>query len=106
MYYGIKNNKSLSSAQIKHLKIINKKLSVFKKNIYLFKNKTLKNNYKKYGFPFAGKIWIPHITVASIKDITKDHIFIKRFLKSKINCNCKIKKNYPFQNKNIFSASN
>ena len=33
----------------------------------------------------AGKIWIPHITVASIKDITKDHIFIKRFLKSKIN---------------------
>lgn len=85
LYYGIKNNKSLSNAQIKHLKIINKKLSVFKKNIYLFKNKTLKNNYKKYGFPFAGKIWIPHITVASIKDITKDHIFIKRFLKSKIN---------------------
>ena len=88
LYYGIKNNKSLFKTQIKHLKIINKKLSVTKKNINLFKNKTLKNNYKKYGFPFAGKIWVPHITVASIKNITKDHIFIKRFLKSKINLKC------------------
>ena len=84
LYYGIKNNKLLSKIQIKHLKFINKEIHVSKKNINIFKNKNLKINYKKYGFPFAGKIWMPHITIASIKNIDKDHIFIKKFLRSKI----------------------
>ena len=84
LFYGIKKNTLLSKVQLKHLKFINKKISVSKKKINTFKDRNLKANYKKYGFPFAGKIWIPHITVASIKNIDKDHIFIKRFLKSKI----------------------
>ena len=82
LFYGIKKNTLLSKVQLKHLKFINKK-SLFQK-INTFKDRNLKANYKKYGFPFAEKIWIPHITVASIKNIDKDHIFIKRFLKSKI----------------------
>ena len=40
----------------------------------------------KYGFPFVGKIWIPHVTVASIKKINSDHLFIKNFL---MNCSPK-----------------
>ena len=54
----------------------------------LFKNNILKNNYKKYGFPFAGKIWIPHITIASIKNTTNNNNYIKYFLSTKTNLKC------------------
>ena len=75
---------------MKHLKFINKHLFV-EKNRDKFDNKILNNNYKKYGFPFAGKIWVPHITVSSIGKIKKNNIFIKRFLRSKINFKSSVK---------------
>lgn len=91
LFYGLKKNILLKKIQIKHLKYINKKIYVSKKNIKFIDNPILKKNHKKYGFPFAGKIWIPHITVASIRKIKKDDIFIKRFLKLKINMKSIIK---------------
>ena len=48
----------------------------------------LKRNYKKYGFPFIGKVWIPHTTIASIKNIKSNHKFVNNFLKSKMNLKC------------------
>ena len=87
----MKNNILLQKIQNKHLKFINKKIYVSKKDIKNIKNQILKKNYKKYGFPFAGKIWIPHITVASIRKVNQDHIFIKKFLKLKINLRSLIK---------------
>jgi len=85
LYYGLKNNFLLNRVQIKHLNKINKEIIVSKKDFNYFKNSKLNNNFKKYGFAFAGKIWIPHITVASIKSIKKNDLFIKNFLKLKIN---------------------
>ena len=85
LFYALKRNSLLSLVQIKHLKMINKKIHVSKKGIRNIKNPILKKNYDDYGFLFAGKIWIPHITVASIKNIREDHLFIKNFLKLKIN---------------------
>jgi hypothetical protein len=85
LFYVLKSYSLLKSIQMKHLKIINKKINVLKKNSKDFKDPILKKNYKKYGFPFAGKIWIPHITVASIRNIKQDHKFIKNFIKLKIN---------------------
>ena len=60
LYYGIKKNNLLMKLQMKHLKLINKKMNV-SKNLNLKINSKLKKNYKKYGFPFSGNIWIPHI---------------------------------------------
>jgi len=85
LFYGLKKNLLLKSIQMKHLKKINEKIKVFKKNSNAFKSSILKKNYNKYGFPFAGKIWIPHITVSSLRKIDEKHSFIKNFLKMKID---------------------
>tara|TARA_Y100000389_G_scaffold204564_1_gene258011 strand:- start:1907 stop:2512 length:606 start_codon:yes stop_codon:yes gene_type:complete len=85
LFYGLKKNLLLKSIQMKHLQKINNKIKVLKKKSNEFKSPILKKNYNKYGFPFAGKIWIPHITVASLKKIDEKHVFIKNFLKIKID---------------------
>ena len=90
-FHYIKKNKKISEIQLRHLKKINNKLFVYRKNKDLFKNKVLKKNYRKYGFPFAGNVWIPHITVASIKNIKNDNEYIKKFLSEQIKLKCSIK---------------
>ena len=90
-FYHIKKSKKLNEIQLKHLRKINTNLDVFKNNIKLFKNNILKNYYKKYGFPFVDKIWIPHTTIASIKNLKKNNKFTKQFLSKKINLNCFVK---------------
>ena len=85
LYFNVKKSNFLSNIQLKHLNLINKKITVLKKNIEILKNQKLKKNYLKYGFPFSGKIWIPHITIASIKDIKKNNKFIDNFLNKKIH---------------------
>ena len=85
LFYGIKKNILLRSVQMKHLNMINKKIKVLKKKSIIFDNTVFKKNYKKCGFPFAGKVWIPHVTVASIRKIKEDHSFINNFLKTKVN---------------------
>tara|TARA_B100000902_G_C27246337_1_gene882830 strand:- start:268 stop:873 length:606 start_codon:yes stop_codon:yes gene_type:complete len=87
-FYKIKKSKSLANLQLKHLDKINKKITVLKKKNNLLKLAVLKKNYKKYGFPFVGKIWIPHTTIASIKNIDTKNEFLTKFLKSKIKLKC------------------
>ena len=84
LYYKIKKSTFLSSLQLKHLKLINQKITVLKKNAEIYKNQKLKKNYLKYGFPFSGKIWVPHITVASIRNIKRNNKFIDNFLNKNI----------------------
>jgi len=91
-FHHIKKNKKISEIQLKHLKKINKNLVVYKKKkTNLLKNKILEKNYKKYGFPFVGNIWIPHVTIASIKNLNKNNKYIKQFLSIKIKIRCPIK---------------
>ena len=89
-FYKIKKNRKISELQINHLKKINKNLKVFKKKEYIFKDVILKKNYKAYGFPFVGDIWIPHVTVASIKNFN-DRKFVREFLSFKPKLKYKIK---------------
>ncbi len=91
-FYKIKKSKSLANLQLKHLDKINKKITVLKKKNNLLKLAVLKKNYKKYGFPFVGKIWIPHTTIASIKNIDTKNEFLTKFLKSKIKLKCQYEK--------------
>ena len=89
-FYKIQKTKRISDLQLKHLKKINNKIDVTKKNNDGLKIPILKKNYKKFGFPFVGKIWIPHTTIASIKGIKKNDKFVKEFLSSRIKFKCKI----------------
>lgn len=91
IFYHIRKNKKISELQLRHLKKINKNLNVLKRNIKLFKNNILRKNFKEFGFPFTGKIWIPHTTIASIKNLKRDDKYIKEFLTKKIRLNCFIK---------------
>ena len=53
-----------------------------------FKNPKLNKNSLNYGFPFVGKIWIPHLTVSSISlssDKNKMSKLIEDFLSQKIH---------------------
>lgn len=88
IFYQIRKSKQIEDIQLVHLKKINKKIKVSKNDTHLFNSPILKRNYKKYGFPFAGKVWIPHTTIASLKNIEPNNKFIRRFLKSKINLKC------------------
>jgi 2'-5' RNA ligase len=90
-FHYIKKNKRISEIQLRHLKKINNKLFVYRKNKNLFKNNDLKKNYKKFGFPFVGNIWIPHTTVASIKNLKNNNTYIKKFLSEKIKLKCVIR---------------
>ena len=92
IFYKIKKSKKISEIQLSHIKKINKKIKVIKNDSNRFNIKILKNNSKKYGFPFVGKIWIPHTTIASIRKISPDHKFLKKFIQSKINLKCKFNK--------------
>lgn len=91
IYYEIKKNLNLNLLQEKHLKLLSKYILFDKKDLKKFRVAWMKRNFIKYGFPFVGKKWIPHITVSSLSKVEKDHQFIKFFLKKKISFKDKIK---------------
>ena len=88
IFYKIKKTKKISEIQLTHLKKVNNNIEVFKNDINQLKIPILKRNYIKYGFPFVGKVWIPHTTIASIKNIKPNHSFVNKFLRSKMNLKC------------------
>ena len=92
LYFSIKKSVFLSNLQLRHLKMINNNVTVLKKDSKILKNKKLKKNYLKYGFPFAGRIWKPHITIASISNIKKNDKFIFNFINKKIKFIDKVNK--------------
>ena len=65
----IRNNKQLFAVQKKLIlflkKYRNKGLIERYERIYKNAPKDIKDNLDKYGYPFAGKIWRPHISIAS-----------------------------------------
>ena len=75
LVYEINKSKELIKIQKKIFETFQKFISKNKNEE--FSNKLLNYNMNKYGYPFYGKIWIPHITLGSV-ELEK----IKRF----INC--------------------
>tara|TARA_B100000963_G_scaffold361948_1_gene401152 strand:+ start:6898 stop:7500 length:603 start_codon:yes stop_codon:yes gene_type:complete len=110
IFYHIQKNDKLNKIQIKHLRKINNKIEISKKENY-FKIPILNSNYEKFGFPFWGKIWIPHVTIASIRGVKKNDNYIKKFKLSKVNLECQINKIKFYKIKNdkhqfLFSVKN
>lgn len=57
----------------------------------------MKKNYIKYGYPFVGINWKPHLTIASLTNLCKKNKFVKNFLKQKINSKEFINKVYVYK---------
>ena len=84
------NYKWLKNFQLEIIKQLLPYKYEYKKD-HLFEKKWMSHNYKKFGFPYIGKYWIPHITISSIKkNNPKSEKFINNFLKSRINFTQKI----------------
>ena len=90
LYFKIKKTPFLQILQLMLLKKF-LKFSI-KKRQKKFKFNWMMKNYVKYGYPFIGKKWIPHFTVASLINIKNEKIFIKNFLKTKIKLSELVKK--------------
>ena len=54
-------------------------------------------NYSKFGFPYVGDKWIPHITIASIKSQSIKHPYFTNFLNTKILLSDEIKNIYFYE---------
>jgi len=83
LFFGIKKDPKLILFQkkiLKNFRQIDNKIS----RDDFFKNKKFQSNYKNFGFPFVGKDWIPHFTIASVKTNSKDkNQIFKNFLTEK-----------------------
>ena len=83
LFFGIKRNQKLIKFQKKILTNINK-LKKNKISKYIFNNKTYQLTYIIFDFTFVGVDWIPHFTIASVKDKTfKKKKIYKEFLSEK-----------------------
>ena len=51
----------------------------------------MQKNYEKYGYPFVGKYWLPHMTIASINKCSINKKFISKFNIQKFDFLQKIK---------------
>ena len=82
IYFKINKNSFLNTLQLELLKLFNK----FKDNKIKtkFKLAWMNKNNSKYGYPFVGKNWMPHFTIASFANLNKKNKFIKDFLNKKI----------------------
>jgi len=83
LFFGIKRNTKLILFQkkiLKHFQQIDKNIS--KEDF--FKNKKFQSNYENFGFPFVGRDWIPHFTIASVNSNSKEkNKIFKNFLSEK-----------------------
>ena len=48
-----------------------------------FKNHQLNIQYVKYGYPFIGNNWLPHMTILSVSKQHQNNKIIKKFLNQK-----------------------
>lgn len=71
---NIFKSKKLISLQMEIFKIFN--LFIINKNKNIFKNQIFNSNQEKYGYPFFGKIWIPHITLGSLDLNINPHLYL------------------------------
>ena len=96
IYFKIQKTFFLNILQLNLLNIFSKYRIKTKSK---FKYKWMDKNLKRYGYPFIGKTWIPHFTIASLKnvDLNKEKKFIKNFLSKKNNFKETVKKIYIYK---------
>ena len=76
LIFKIKKNNFLNILQSEILKKLKKYRIKIKKR---FNNKQMRDNFKKYGYPFVKRNWNPHFTVASISKFSSDKNYFEKF---------------------------
>lgn len=90
LHIEICKNKELTNLQNNIINLI-KDERVLDINFYKnLKTNYLKQKYIQYGYPFFGKMWIPHITIASC-DIDKNNNFLNNYKNKRIHLSQDIK---------------
>jgi 2'-5' RNA ligase len=85
LHLKIKKNINLSKLQRKILKSF-KKLDTYLEKNKKFSKKKFQKNLDMFGYPFVGKEWLPHFTIASIKsNSNKKKTIFKDFLNQSIS---------------------
>ena len=84
IYYAIEKNYELEKLQLLFLNFI-KNLDLIRFQHIKFNHKWMNINYAKFGFPYVGNKWIPHVTVASIREESIKHPYFSNFLNNKIS---------------------
>ena len=82
IYFGVTKTPFLNMLQSELLKLFFKFNTSSKMK---FKYNWMNKNNKRYGYPFVGKKWIPHLTIASLTSFHNKNKFIKNFLNKKID---------------------
>ena len=90
IFLKVKKNNKLLKYQLCVAKIVKNYILSSKKKIK-FSNKNLDESYQNFGFPFVGKHWIPHFTLASVKSFDNSNLY-KKIIKEKILFKFKINK--------------
>ena len=107
-FYKVYKNKKLLELQLYMANKFKKYIKNTKINI--FNKKTLEyKSFKKYGFPFIGNHWIPHVSICSVLDKKINNIAKTKFISSKFNSHfyvnklflCSVKKNSLLKIKEI-----
>ena len=82
MVFKIEKNKFLKNLQLNILRILNKYILKSKKK---YKDKKIKSNFKKFGYPFVNSNWYPHFTIASISKSASQKQYFKDFKQKMIS---------------------
>jgi 2'-5' RNA ligase len=80
IYWKIKSNQTLFDLQRKVAESLQPFISSNPQPTFVNNALVLKNSFNRYGFPFIGNHWIPHLTIASLKTSPNDPL-IEEFLK-------------------------
>lgn len=112
-FFEINKNRKLFDLQLNASNFFKKYLKKTKIKNKFIKNSLESKSFDKYGFPYVGKHWIPHVSICSVLDekINKD-VYIK-FMRSKFNSSsfvndlfiCVVKKNNLIEVKKIKFAN-
>ena len=80
LYWKIQSNQILFDLQRQVAESLHPFISNNLEPKFVKKLPLLKNSFDRYGFPFIGNHWIPHMTIASLQT-RRDHPLIEEFLK-------------------------
>jgi 2'-5' RNA ligase len=79
LFWKIQSNQILFDLQRRVAESLNPFLSSNPEPTFVKNSSLLKNSFDRYGFPFIGNHWIPHLTIASLKTGQNDPL-IEDFL--------------------------
>jgi len=80
LYWKFKSNRILYDLQKQLAEALQPFIAVNPEPQFVNDNTLLKKSFDRYGSPFIGSHWIPHMTIASLQT-RRDHPLIEEFLK-------------------------